>query len=201
MVDVARADIALVLLAALHDWRNGSQIDDLQHSLQTATRAERAGADDEVVLTALLHDSGKSLSSRHHGRRASELLAGVVRPDLLWVLRVHQDFTAAELPNGRWRDARVLHRWHHAYRMAERFVDEWDLPARDPAYPTESVSHFEPLVRDLFARGSDPRTDDRAARWFRRTLGLLPDDVAASVDRVTLAPRRYVKAHWSNRSR
>ena len=35
-------------------------VDRLEHLLQTATRAERAGRDDEYVLCALLHDIGDS---------------------------------------------------------------------------------------------------------------------------------------------
>ena len=39
----------------------GFAVDRLTHSLQTATRAERAGRDDEYVLCALIHDIGDTL--------------------------------------------------------------------------------------------------------------------------------------------
>jgi len=194
---VSRADVALTMLAPLREWRDGSRLDDLEHSLQTATRAQRAGADEQLVAAALLHDCGKSLSSRHHGRVASELLTGVVRRDVLWVVRVHQDFTARDLPNGRWRNARPLHRWHPAYATAARFVDEWDLPARDPAYPTEPLEHFEPLVRDLFARATDPPNAIGVTRTLRRALDALPEPAARVVGRITRAPRQWLRARRS----
>src|ERR1700709_1244932 len=37
----------------------GEKVSQLQHSLQTATFAQNAGADDETVLGALLHDVGR----------------------------------------------------------------------------------------------------------------------------------------------
>ena len=42
----------------------GLVIDDFEHSLQTATRAERAGADPELVVAALLNDAGKAVTVR-----------------------------------------------------------------------------------------------------------------------------------------
>ena len=45
----------------------GAQVDLFEHALQTATRAHRAGADDEMVVCALLHDVGELLSPSNHG--------------------------------------------------------------------------------------------------------------------------------------
>jgi predicted HD phosphohydrolase len=39
--------------------------------------------------------------------------------------------------------------------LAEQFADEWDQISFDPDYPTKPLSHFEPLVRQVFAT---PRT-------------------------------------------
>ena len=44
----------------------GYKIDRFQHSLQTATRAQRDGADDETVVAALLHDIGDTISPENH---------------------------------------------------------------------------------------------------------------------------------------
>jgi hypothetical protein len=35
--------------------------------------------------------------------------------------------------------------------LAEQFADECDPTSFDPGYPTEPLSHFEPLVRKVFA--------------------------------------------------
>ena len=42
----------------------GYAVDRLTHSLQTATRAERDGRDEEYVVCALLHDIGDTLAQR-----------------------------------------------------------------------------------------------------------------------------------------
>src|SRR5690349_3130833 len=44
----------------------GFPVTRLEHSLQTATRAERANRDDEYVLCALLHDIGDTLAPFNH---------------------------------------------------------------------------------------------------------------------------------------
>jgi putative nucleotidyltransferase with HDIG domain len=160
MVEIpSQATMALTLLDALRGRDSGLVLDDYQHSLQTATRAERAGADRELVTAALLHDVGKAITRRNHGRVAAEILAGAVRPEIVWLVSVHQDFTAVGLDNGRRRRARYRHRLHPRYALARRFVDEWDLPSRDPEYDTYPVEHFTDQVHAVFA-GSPvrPRT-------------------------------------------
>ena len=57
------ADRVLAMLVSLADVVDGFAVDQLTHSLQTATRAERAGADDELVVASLCHDIGKAVWS------------------------------------------------------------------------------------------------------------------------------------------
>ena len=158
-----------MLLEGLRGRDSGLGIDDYEHSLQTATRAERAGADAEIVVAALLHDSGKSITSRDHGRVAAEMLAGSVRREVVWLVREHQDFTAKKLATGARRYARYRHTVHPGYQLAKRFVDEWDLPSRDPAYDTLPVEHFEPVVHDVLGR----RLPRRRLRPWRRIPGIV----------------------------
>ncbi len=40
--------------------------------------------------------------------------------------------------------------------LAERFADEWDQTSFDPDYPTKPLEHFEPMVREVFARAKTP---------------------------------------------
>ena len=54
----------------------GFPVDRLEHSVQTATRAERDGRDDEYVLCALLHDLGDPLAPFNH----PEIAAAIVKP-------------------------------------------------------------------------------------------------------------------------
>ena len=68
------ADSVLAMLRSLADVTVGFAVDQLTHCLQTATLAERAGADDEWVVASLCHDIGKAVSVPNHPRIASEIL-------------------------------------------------------------------------------------------------------------------------------
>ena len=52
------SDRLLELLKAMKGDKLGYQVDRYTHSLQSATRAESDGADEETVVCALLHDLG-----------------------------------------------------------------------------------------------------------------------------------------------
>lgn len=142
------------LLRTLGDMVEGFAVDQLTHSLQTATRAERAGADEELVVASLCHDLGKAVSVPNHPAIAAEILKPYVRDDVYWVIRTHQDFQGRHYYAyfGRDPDAREQYRGETWFELAERFADEWDQVAFDPAYDTLPLEHFEPLVMKTFAR-------------------------------------------------
>lgn len=56
----------------------GEKVSQLQHSLQAATLAQNAGADDETVLGALLHDVGRFIP-------AAEKMPSMIAPDGTYV--------------------------------------------------------------------------------------------------------------------
>ena len=146
-------DRILGLLGDLAAVTNGFAVDQLTHALQTATRAERAGADDDVVVAALCHDIAKTISEPNHPAVAAALIAPYVRDEVAWMIEVHQDFQGrhyyAHLSKD--PDARDEHRGHPAFALAEQFADEWDQISFDPGYDTLPLSRFEPLVRATFA--------------------------------------------------
>lgn len=147
-------DRILALLGSLREIWDGHAVDQLTHCLQTATRAERASAEEEVVLAALLHDAARPLSETAHPEMAAAMLQPYVRPAVVWVVRRHQDFTSrywAPYLGGN-PSRRRRHRLHPAYRLACRFADDWDQASFDPGYDTLPLEHFEPLVRRLMAR-------------------------------------------------
>ena len=47
------------------------------------------------------------------------------------------------------RDQHVDQPW---FELAQSFADDWDQKAFDPAYQSESLEHFEPMVHRVFAR-------------------------------------------------
>ena len=148
------AERALAMLRSLAEITDGFAVDQLTHSLQTATRAERAGADEEVVFASLLHDVGKAVSVPNHPEIAAAILRPYVRSDVYNMIRAHQDFQGRHYyahfggdPN-----AREQYRGEPWFELAARFADEWDQIAFDPDYDTLPLEHFEPLVRKLFSQ-------------------------------------------------
>ena len=147
-------DRILALLRSMRGLMQGFQIDQLEHCLQTATRAERAGADVDMIVASLCHDMGKTISNANHPAIAAEMIRPWVSPDAYWVVKVHQDFQGLHYYARMGLDPmmRLKHRDHPAYELAARFADEWDQTAFDPAYDTLPLEHFEPMVREVFGR-------------------------------------------------
>jgi predicted HD phosphohydrolase len=138
----------------------GYPVSRLQHSLQTATRALRAGADDELVTAALLHDIGDELAPYNHAEMAAAILRPYVRPEVSWIVAHHglfQNYYYVHHLGGD-RHARERLRDHPWYDACVHFCAAWDQCSFDPDYPHESLGYFEPLVRRIFARTPhDPR--------------------------------------------
>ena len=86
------ADEVLSMLRRLEGITDGFATNQLVHSLQTATLAERAGADQEMVVASLCHDIGKIVSVFGHPEIAASILRPYVRDDVYQVIRAHQDF-------------------------------------------------------------------------------------------------------------
>ena len=147
------AEYVLGMLRHIGGIVDGFAADQLTHCLQTATMAEQAGADDEVIVASLCHDVGKAISVPNHGAIAAEILRPYVRPDVYNMIRYHQDFQGRyyyehfNMPT----DLREQHRDQPWFELTEQFIDEWDQAAFDPDYDTLPLEHFEPLVRRTFA--------------------------------------------------
>ncbi len=148
------ADAILGLLGALGDITDEFATDQLTHCLQTATRAERAGADDEVVFASLCHDIGKAISVPNHPAIAAEIIKPYVRDDVYHMIRTHQDFQGRHYYHHFGGDPtlREQYRSEPWFDLTERFADEWDQTSFDPDYDTLPLEHFEPLVRRLTER-------------------------------------------------
>lgn len=119
----------------------GLPVNQYEHSLQCADRATQAGAREELIVVALLHDVGKPLSEISHPAVAAELLKGRVSEGLFWVLKTHGEFQRALnhglgttlMRYGRmdwYDDAEALSRWDHA-----SFEPGRDVPGLDVYYP------------------------------------------------------------------
>ena len=67
----------------------GYQISRLEHSLQSATRAERDGADIELIVGALIHDLGDDLAPLNHSQLAAAIIAPYVRSEVSRIIEHH----------------------------------------------------------------------------------------------------------------
>ncbi len=148
-----QADRVIDLLRQM-DGPSPYQVSRLDHVLQSATRAERDGADTETIVCALLHDIGDVIGTANHSQVAAALLRPYVSERNWWVVQHHGLFQGYYYfdhlgldPNAR----ETLH-GHPYYDDTVRFCAEWDQSCFDPAYPTKPLAHFEPLVREVFAR-------------------------------------------------
>jgi predicted HD phosphohydrolase len=153
-------DRILAALGALENGLGGYPLTRLAHSLQTATRARKDGADDEMVVAALVHDIGDDLSPYGHAEVAAAILRPYVRPEVAWIVEQHglfQSYYYAHHLGGN-RDGRDRFRDHRWYRACTDFCADWDQSSFDPSYPSEPLEAFEPLVRKIFTRKAwDPR--------------------------------------------
>ena len=80
------------MLAQLEQQVDGFAVNQLVHGLQTATRAERAGASEELIVAALCHDIGKVISVENHPAIGAEILKPYVSHETYQIIRTHQDF-------------------------------------------------------------------------------------------------------------
>ena len=141
------------MLLQLEAQVDGFAVNQLVHGLQTATRAEREGADEEMIVAALCHDIGKVISVENHPAIAAEILKPYVSRETYEIVRTHQDFQGRHYYAliGKDPEARRQYESEPWYAMACKFTDEWDQAAFDPAYDTLPLAHFEPMIERLFA--------------------------------------------------
>lgn len=141
-------------LKALGHSLQGYQVSRLEHSLQSATRAEDDGADIDTIVAALVHDIGDELAPENHSQMAAAILRPYVRAEVTWVIEMHGLFQMRYYAHhyGMDPDAYLAHKDHPWFDSCVRFCERYDQAAFDPAYPTKPLSHFEPMLREVFAR-------------------------------------------------
>jgi predicted HD phosphohydrolase len=154
------ADRVLTALGGLDHSFEGYPVTRLEHSRQAATRALRDGADEEMVVAALLHDIGDELAPYNHAEVAAAILRPYVRAEVTWIVAQHGLFQNYYYVHhfGGDRNARDRLRDHPWYGACVHFCAAWDQCSFDPDYPSEPLQVFEPIVRRIFARPPhDPR--------------------------------------------
>ena len=148
------ADRVLEQLRRLAGSLGGYKVDRLEHSLQSATRAYRDDADEEMVVAALLHDIGDLLSPHNHSDLAAAVLRPYVSERTYWIVRQHGLFQSYYYAHhfGNDRNARDRYKDHPWYPDAVDFCHRWDQSSFDPEYESLTLEFFEPMVRRIFSR-------------------------------------------------
>ena len=147
-------DRVLEALKNLDSSVDGYQVTRLEHSLQSATRAEKDGADEEMVVATLIHDIGDNLAPHNHSQLVASVLRPYVSEKTYWIILHHGIFQEYYYAHhvGRDRNARDQFKDHPYYQDAVDFCEKWDQKSFDPNYESYSLEYFEPKVRKLFSK-------------------------------------------------
>ena len=152
-------DRILEALRKLEHSISGYRISRLEHSLQGATRAFRAGESDEMVVAVLLHDIGDELATYSHSEMAAAILRPFVSEKLYWIVKHHGVFQMYYYAHhcGGDRNSREMYRDNPWYQDAIDFCHNYDQNCFDPDYDSEPLEFFEPILRRVMSR---PAFDD-----------------------------------------
>lgn len=132
----------------------GFNVDRLEHSLQTATRAFRAGQDEEYVVCALLHDIGDILLPASHAELGAAILKPYISEQNHWMLEKHGIFQGYYFFHhlGLDRDMREQWRGHPWFEYTAQFCHLYDQNSFDPAYDSMPLEAFAPMMRRVMER-------------------------------------------------
>ena len=131
----------------------GYPVDRLEHSIQTATRAHRAGKDEEYVVCALLHDIGDTLGSANHADVGAAILKPYVSEQNHWMVENHAIFQGYYFFDflGLDKNMRDQYRGHPNFEYTAQFCHLYDQNAFDPKYESMPLEAFEPMVERVFS--------------------------------------------------
>jgi len=147
------ADRILEQLAYLESDDGGFPVSRLEHSLQTASRAERDGRDEEYVICALLHDIGDTLAPYNHPQIGAAIVKPFVSEANHWMVAHHGIFQGYYFWHhiGLDRNARDAHRESPYFDHTAEFCAKYDQVAFDSDYVSAPLEYYAPLVRRFFA--------------------------------------------------
>ena len=148
------AERLLTAMVDLDKSLSGYQVTRLGHSLQSATRAWRDGADTDWVVAALLHDIGDIYAPYNHDEYAASILKPLVREQCTWCVQTHGDFQMVYYAHhvGADPEKRAAHKDSPYFDDCAAFCERWDQASFDPAYDTLPLEFFAPMVEEVFAR-------------------------------------------------
>ena len=148
------SDRILNFMSTLTETLEGYKISRLEHSLQTATRALRDGASDEMIVAALLHDIGDELAPLNHSEYAAAVLKPYVSKKTHWIIEKHGIFQMYYYAHhlGGNKNERDKFKNHKYYQDTVDFCEKWDQKSFDPNYNSLTLDDFRPYVKKIFSR-------------------------------------------------
>ena len=148
------ADRILKYMSGLTKTLEGYPISRLEHSLQSATKALKAGQDEEMIVAALLHDIGDELAPMNHSEYAAAILKPYVSEKTHWIVERHGEFQTYYYAHhlGGDRNKREKYKDHKYYKATIDFCEKYDQDCFDPNYKSLPLEHFEPMVKRIFSR-------------------------------------------------
>ena len=148
------ADRILKFMNSLTSTLEGYKISRLEHSLQTATRALRDKADDEMIVAALLHDIGDELAPMNHSEYAAAILKPYVSKKTHWIIEKHGEFQTFYYAHhlGGDKNKRDKYKDHEYYQDTIEFCEKYDQNSFDPNYKSLPLKFFKPMVQRIFSR-------------------------------------------------
>jgi len=192
------ADRAIKMLTDQKGLYLGCQLDLFEHALQTATRCyvdllERtkkrsdqsteltlsglSAEDEEMVVVALLHDIGETLSPINHGEVAASVLRPVISPQNYWILIHHEIFQFyyyGEATGAKDHSQREQLRDSPYFDICEEFCLKWDQNSFDGEYEYKELEFFVPMVHRVFSKKAYAHPDHQ-----RELINKLKSGIAA----------------------
>ena len=148
------ADRIIKVLKGLNSSLGGYKVSRLEHSLQTASRAMRDNASEEMIVAALLHDIGDEIAPLNHSELAASVLKPFVSEKTRWIVEKHGLFQTYYYNHhyGQDRNLRDKYIGHKFYQDTYNFCHRWDQSSFDPDYETIQLKDFIPIIRRIFNR-------------------------------------------------
>ena len=148
------ADRIIKFMSGLNSTLEGYKITRLEHSLQTATRAYKDNASEEMIVAALLHDLGDELAPLNHSEYAASVLKPYVSEKTHWIIEKHGEFQMYYYAHhlGKNQNQRDKYKEHKYYQDAVDFCEKWDQASFDPNYENMTLEEFTPMVKKIFSR-------------------------------------------------
>lgn len=152
--NAALVDRIIAMLKSLDEDWTPYPVNRYHHSLQSATRAHADGAEEEIVVAALIHDIGDILSPYNHGELAGAMVRPYMSDKATWIITHHCVFQGYYYNHmlGGDRNARDKYKDSPFYDDAVYFCHTYDQNAFDPNYPTKPLEFFEPMLRRVFSK-------------------------------------------------